>query len=155
ARNPLVLRAAEGGKPGVPGGYELCQVTDTYIWVGCGSEALATPVSDKQVPMPARFGLLLLFAAGTAPGDPAATPPPAPTPTASPGPVVTEIVVTGSRPAVENRVDRKIYAVSGDLQADLGSAADVLRNVPSVSIDIDGNPSLRGDSGVQILVDGR
>src|ERR1044071_9149265 len=113
------------------------------------------PISDKQVSMPARFGLLLLFSAGTAMGDPAVEPPPAPTPTAPPAPVVTEIVVTGSRPAVENRVDRKIYAVSGDLQADLGSAADVLRNVPSVSIDIDGNPSLRGDSGVQILVDGR
>src|SRR6185295_12827951 len=51
--------------------------------------------------------------------------------------------------------DRKVYAISADLQADIGSAADVLRNVPSVSIDIDGNPSLRGDSGVQILVDGR
>jgi hypothetical protein len=82
-------------------------------------------------------------------------PPPAPPPAARPDPVVTEIVVTGSRQAVENRIDRKVYAVSGDLQADIGSAADVLRNVPSISIDLDGNPSLRGDSGVQILVDGR
>ena len=70
-------------------------------------------------------------------------------------PVVTEIVVTGSRPAVENHIDRKIYAVSADLQSGIGSAADVLRNVPSVSIDLEGNPSLRGDAGVQILVDGR
>jgi outer membrane receptor protein involved in Fe transport len=64
-------------------------------------------------------------------------------------------VVTGSRPAVENRIDRRVYAVAADLQADLGSAADVLRNIPSVSVDIDGNPSLRGDDAVQILVDGR
>ncbi len=81
--------------------------------------------------------------------------PPASGPVAPPAPVVTEIVVTGSRPTVENRVDRRIYAVSGDLQADIGSAADVLRNVPSVSLDLDGNPSLRGNPDVQILVDGR
>jgi outer membrane receptor protein involved in Fe transport len=81
----------------------------------------------------------------------AAEPPPA----AEPGPIVTEIVVTGSRPDVQSRIDRRVYAVSGDLQADIGSAADVLRNVPSVSIDPDGNPSLRGGTDVQILVDGR
>jgi len=103
--------------------------------------------------MPARPILLLLLAAGMSEAQQPATAPAASAP--PPGPVVTEVVVTGSRPAVENRVDRKVYAVSGDLQADLGSAADVLRNVPAVSIDIDGNPSLRGDPGVQILVDGR
>ncbi len=76
------------------------------------------------------------------------------TPTPAPAPVVTEIVVTGERPAVETRVDRKVYAVSRDLQAAIGSATDVLRNVPSVSVDIEGNPSLRGDSSVQIFIDG-
>jgi len=108
------------------------------------------------MPRPNRPSALLaalLLAATRAVADPTAPPPTAPS--TPPGPVVTEIVVTGSRPAVENRVDRKIYAVSGDLQADIGSAADVLRNVPAVSIDIDGNPALRGDAGVQILVDGR
>jgi outer membrane receptor protein involved in Fe transport len=125
------------------------------------------PNSDKQGVMPAskrplRVLIAGLLASGTAiaadppagaPSSASAATSPASAPAAAP--VVTEIVVTGSRPAVENRVDRKIYAVSGDLQADIGSAADVLRNVPSVSLDIDGNPSLRGDSGVQILVDGR
>lgn len=70
-------------------------------------------------------------------------------------PVVTEIIVTGERPDVETRVDRKVYAVSHDLQAPLGNATDVLRNVPSVDIDIEGNPSLRGDAEVTILIDGR
>jgi outer membrane receptor protein involved in Fe transport len=78
----------------------------------------------------------------------AQTPPPAP------APVVTEIVVTGERPAVESRVDRKVYAVSRDLQAQIGNATDVLRNVPSVSVGIDGTPSLRGDPSVQIFIDG-
>lgn len=108
----------------------------------------------------ATLAALLLVAArvgvaGQAPADASPSAPPASKPADHPGPVVTEIVVTGSRPAVENRIDRRVYAVSGDLQSDLGSAADILRNIPSVSVDIDGNPSLRGDEAVQILVDGR
>src|SRR5262245_13405993 len=73
-------------------------------------------------------------------------------PSSAAQPVVKEIVVTGERAAVETRVDRKVYAVSHDLQAALGSAADVLQNVPSISIDIDGNPSLRGDPDVTIFI---
>jgi peptidoglycan hydrolase CwlO-like protein len=46
-----------------------------------------------------------------------------------------------------NSVDRKIYEVKNDLQATGGSAADLLQNVPSVQVDIDGNVSIRGDSG--------
>jgi outer membrane receptor for ferrienterochelin and colicin len=48
-----------------------------------------------------------------------------------------------------------VYSVSRDLQAAIGNATDVLRNVPSVSLDIEGNPRLRGDSSVQIFIDGR
>jgi outer membrane receptor protein involved in Fe transport len=66
-----------------------------------------------------------------------------------------EIVVTGEKPAVETRVDRTIYNLGRELQATSGSVADVLRNLPSISVDLDGNPSLRGDSDVTILVDGR
>ena len=91
-----------------------------------------------------------LVAAISVTGVHAQTPTPAPTP----APVVTEIVVTGERPAVETRVDRKVYAISRDLQAPIGSATDVLRNVPSVSLDLEGNPSLRGDASVQIFIDG-
>lgn len=74
------------------------------------------------------------------------------TPTSAP---VTEIIVKGERAAVETTIDRKIYAVSRDLLATSGTAADVLRNLPSVSVDMDGNPSLRGDASVTILIDGR
>jgi len=84
--------------------------------------------------------------------------PPAPASEGSsppPSAPVTEIVVKGERAAVETTIDRKIYAVSRDLLATSGTAADVLRNLPSVSVDVDGNPSLRGDSSVTILIDGR
>jgi outer membrane receptor protein involved in Fe transport len=95
-----------------------------------------------------------LLVATSVTGVHAQTPTAAPAPAPAPAPVVTEITVTGERPAVEIRVDRRVYAVSRDLQAAIGSATDVLRNVPSVSLDIEGNPSLRGDSSVQIFIDG-
>ncbi len=67
----------------------------------------------------------------------------------------TTVVVTGKRPTVINKVDRKVYRTDGDLQATTGSVADVLGNIPSVEIDPDGNVSLRGNDTVTILVDGK
>jgi outer membrane receptor protein involved in Fe transport len=100
------------------------------------------------------------WAQSPTPAAPAESSAPVSAPAPVPGegraaPVVTEIVVTGERQTVETRVDRKVYAVAQDVNATVGSAADVLRNVPSVSIDLEGNPSLRGDASVQILIDGR
>lgn len=51
-------------------------------------------------------------------------------------------------------IDRKVYQVDKDLQAAGGTAADILKNVPSVMVDIDGNITLRNTSP-QLLVDGR
>ena len=63
-------------------------------------------------------------------------------------------VIAGAAPK-QTRIDRTVYAVSRDLQATSGTAADVLANVPSVDVDQDGNVSLRGDPNVTILVDGK
>jgi outer membrane receptor protein involved in Fe transport len=68
---------------------------------------------------------------------------------------VAEVVVSAERPVVETSIDRKSYSLARDLQAAAGSAADVLGNLPSITVDLDGNPSLRGDANVQVLVDGR
>ncbi|WP_300972858.1 TonB-dependent receptor [Sphingomonas sp. LHG3406-1] len=65
------------------------------------------------------------------------------------------ITVTGSRPQVIDAPDRLSFNVASDLGAQTGSLADALRNVPGVEVDLQGNVSLRGDSGVTILVDGR
>lgn len=67
----------------------------------------------------------------------------------------TDIVVTGTRAAAQSSIDRKTYNIGHDLQAASGSAADVLRNLPSVDVDAQGNVSLRGDPNVQILIDGK
>lgn len=66
-----------------------------------------------------------------------------------------EIVVVGERPAARSLIDRKSYQVSADLQSSGGSASDILRNLPAVDVDAQGNVSLRGDTNVQILIDGK
>ena len=64
------------------------------------------------------------------------------------------VVVAGSQPK-QTRIDRQVYSMARDLQASTGTAADVLANIPSVVVDVDGNVSLRGDANVTILVDGK
>ena len=75
--------------------------------------------------------------------------------TAKPTPAVQEVVVVGQTQQTQNRIDRTVYAVSRDLQATSGTAADILNNIPSVAVDPDGGLSLRGDSNVTVLVDGK
>ena len=115
-----------------------------------------TPSMNTRLTSAAAVLLCCISPSGRADQAPAAASPPAAAkPAESPAPAVNEVVVTGERPAVERKIDRTVYNLSRELQATAGSAADVLRNLPSVSVDIDGNPSLRGDDGVQILIDGR
>lgn len=66
-----------------------------------------------------------------------------------------QVDVTAAKETQLNSIDRKIYNVGNDLQASTGSAADVLQNIPSIQVDLDGNVSLRGDANVQILIDGK
>lgn len=63
--------------------------------------------------------------------------------------------VSSRKEAFANSIDRKVYNVGKDIQSATGSASDLLQNVPSVQVDIDGNVSLRGDGNVLILIDGK
>ena len=65
------------------------------------------------------------------------------------------IVVSGQANEIRSSIDSTSYSLAKDLQATTGTLADALRNVPSVDVDPQGNVSLRGDSNVTILVDGR
>ncbi|MBT7850577.1 MAG: TonB-dependent receptor [Formosa sp.] len=56
---------------------------------------------------------------------------------------------------VEIKLDKKIYNVGKDLTVRGGSVSDVLDNVPSVSVDIEGNVALRGNGNVRILINGK
>lgn len=66
-----------------------------------------------------------------------------------------EVKITDSRPLMEMGIDKKVFNVEKDLTSQGGSASDVLQNVPSVSVDVDGNVSLRAKSNVTILIDGK
>ena len=66
-----------------------------------------------------------------------------------------EIVVRAERPVVQRSIDRQVFVTGHDLQATTGSLADVLKNLPSVDVDAQGNVSLRGNDDVEILIDGK
>lgn len=65
------------------------------------------------------------------------------------------VVVRGEKKMLLYNLDKKVVNVSKDIATQGGSAIDVLQNVPSVDVDIDGNVSLRGSENVTILIDGR
>jgi ferric enterobactin receptor len=66
-----------------------------------------------------------------------------------------EVVVEAEAGQVQMALDKKIYNVSKDLNAMGGTAQDILDNVPSVQVDVEGNVSLRGSENVRILIDGK
>ena len=64
------------------------------------------------------------------------------------------VTVTASKPLLQLYLDKKIYNVEKDITSTGGTALDVMKNVPSVNVDIDGNVTLR-NAPPQIFVDGR
>ena len=65
------------------------------------------------------------------------------------------VEVIAERTTVEIKLDKKIYNVGKDLTVRGGTVSDVLDNVPSVSVDVEGNVSLRGQDNVRILINGK
>ena len=66
-----------------------------------------------------------------------------------------EVTVIAERTTVEIKLDKKIYNVGKDLTVRGGTVSDVLDNVPSVSVDVEGNVALRGNDDVRILINGK
>ncbi|MEP6617429.1 MAG: TonB-dependent receptor [Ginsengibacter sp.] len=65
------------------------------------------------------------------------------------------VVVSGQTKLIENKIDKIVYNAEKDISSQTGVAADVLKKVPQVSIDADGNVQLAGSSGVRFLVNGK
>lgn len=66
-----------------------------------------------------------------------------------------EVEVRAERSSMQMNFDSRIFNVGQDIVSMGGSALDVLDNVPSITTDFEGNVSLRGNQGVQILINGR
>lgn len=69
--------------------------------------------------------------------------------------MLNEVEVRGERSSTEFRLDKRVFNVGKDLSSAGANALEVLDNVPSVTVSIEGQVSLRGNSGVQILINGK
>lgn len=65
------------------------------------------------------------------------------------------VTVVAERTTIEQRIDRRVINVGKDLTTTGASASEIMNNIPSVNVDQEGNISLRGNSNVRILIDGR
>lgn len=69
--------------------------------------------------------------------------------------MLSEVTVEGQRALIEERVDRTVYNAEKDASNKGGDATDVLKKVPMLSVDLDGNPSLRGSTNVKVLINNK
>jgi len=66
-----------------------------------------------------------------------------------------EVEVIGQAPQMRLELDKKVFSVDQNISAAGGSATDILKNIPSVDVDTQGNISLRNNSNVEVWIDGK
>ncbi|MTB50211.1 outer membrane beta-barrel family protein [Lewinella sp. W8] len=66
-----------------------------------------------------------------------------------------EVIVTAEKSTMQMGLDKKVFNVGKDLASQGGTASELLDNVPTLQVDVEGNLSLRGSTGVRILINGR
>ena len=66
-----------------------------------------------------------------------------------------EVTVTSSARLIENKIDKMVFNAEKDISAQSGVATDLLKKIPMVSVDIDGNVQLAGTSSIRFLINGK
>lgn len=66
-----------------------------------------------------------------------------------------EVTVVGQTAIVENQIDKIVYNAANDITSQGGAAIDVLKKVPQVTVDIDGNVELQGNPNIRFLINGK
>jgi len=66
-----------------------------------------------------------------------------------------EVTVTSSTRLIENKIDKMVFNAEKDISAQSGVATDLLKKIPMVSVDIDGNVQLAGTSSIRFLINGK
>jgi outer membrane receptor protein involved in Fe transport len=71
------------------------------------------------------------------------------------GETLASVTVTSKAPIIENKIDKIVYNAANDVTSQGGVALDVLKKVPQVTVDIDGNVELQGNSSIRFLINGK
>ncbi len=71
------------------------------------------------------------------------------------GKILKEVQVVSKKALIEEKIDRTVYNAENDLTARGGDATDVMKRVPMVSVDLDGNVSVRGSQNIKVLINGK
>jgi outer membrane receptor protein involved in Fe transport len=101
-------------------------------------------------------GGALAFLVGVSSARAQSTAPASGSPASPPAaPALDAVVVSAERLTEETLIDRKVYSVAADVASTFGTASDILSAIPAIDVDADGTVSLRGDSNVLVLIDGR
>ncbi len=66
-----------------------------------------------------------------------------------------DVVVTSQQKLIDNRIDKLVYNAERDVTSQGGVATDILKKIPQVSVDADGNVELAGNSGIRFLINGK